>query len=70
MNHPPSRYAITVEVTVHAWSGDEAAQVVKGFIRDVLIGSEYEMGNLQAANTEPPSDETWRRALDCAGALA
>ncbi len=70
MNHPPTRYAVTVEVRVHARSGDEAAQVVKGFLRDVLFGSEYEMGDVQAANAEPPSDETWRRALDCAGALA
>jgi hypothetical protein len=23
------------------------------------------MGNVRAVNTEPPSDETWSRALDC-----
>ena len=70
MNHPPARYAVTVEVTVQAWSADEAAQVVRGFLSDVFTGSEHKMGNVHAVNTEPPSDETWRRALDCAGALA
>ncbi len=70
MNRPRERYAVTVEVTVHAWSADEAAQVVRGFLSDVLAGSEHQMGNVRAANTEPPCDELWRRALDCAGALA
>ena len=69
MNHPPPRYAVTVEVTVQAWSADEAAKVVQDFLGDVFTGFEYKMGNTQAANTEPPCDETWRRALDCAGAL-
>jgi hypothetical protein len=69
-NHQQARYAVTVEVTVHAWNGDEAAQVVRGFLRGVFTGSEYKIGNAQAANAEPPSDETWSRALDCAGALA
>jgi hypothetical protein len=70
MNHSPARYAVTVEVTVHAWSADDAAQVVRGFLSDVFTGPEYKMGNVHAANAEPPSDETWSRALDCAGALA
>ncbi len=69
-NYQLARYAVTVEVTVHAWTGDEAAQVVNGFIRGVFTRSEYKMGNPQVANAEPPSDETWSRALDCAGALA
>jgi hypothetical protein len=69
-NHQLERYAVTVEVTVHAWSGDEAAQVVKSFLRGVFTDSKYKMGNVQAANAEPPTDETWSRALDCAGALA
>jgi hypothetical protein len=66
-NHQLARYAVTVEVT---WSGDEAVHFVKGFLRGAFTGSEYKMGNVQAANAEPPSDETWSRALDCAGALA
>jgi len=70
MNHSPARYAVTVEVTVQAWSADEAAQVVRGFLSGVFTGSEYKMGHVHAANTEPPSDETWHHALDCAGALA
>jgi hypothetical protein len=70
MNDPPARYAVTVEVTIQAWSADEAAQVVRGLLSDVFTGSESKMGNVHAANTEPPGDETWSHALNCAGALA
>jgi hypothetical protein len=70
MKRPRERYAVTVEVTVHAWSAEEASQVVQGFLGDVFTGSEYKMGNVHTDNVESPSDETWRRALDCAGALA
>jgi hypothetical protein len=69
LNHPAASYLVTVEVTVQAWTADEAAQVVRGFLSNVFARSEYRMGNVHAANTEPPGDETWRRALDCAGAL-
>jgi hypothetical protein len=69
MSHPPDRHVVTVEVTVHAWSADEATQVVRAFVTDVFARSEYKLGNIHAINAEPPSDETWHRALDCAGAL-
>jgi hypothetical protein len=65
-NHSTARYAVTVEVTVEAWSENEAAQVVRGFLGGVFTGSEYKLGNVHAANTEPPSDETWLHALACA----
>ena len=45
-------------------------EVSKRTLSDVFTGSEYKMGDVHAANTEPPSDETWSHALDCAGALA
>jgi hypothetical protein len=70
IKHQPARYAVTVEVTVPACSADEAAQVVRGFLSNAFARSEYVMGSVHVANTEPPSDDTWRRALDCAGALA
>jgi hypothetical protein len=69
MTDPPEPYVVTVEVTVQAWSADEAAQVVRAFVTNVFARSEYKLGNVHAVNTEPPGDETWRRALDCAGAL-
>ena len=69
MSHPPDRHVVTVEVTVHAWSADEAAQVVRAFVTDVFARSEYKLGNVHAINAEPPGDETWHRALDCTGAL-
>jgi hypothetical protein len=69
MSHPPDRHVVTVEVTVHAWTADEAAQVVRAFVTDVFARSEYKLGNVHAINTEPPGDETWHRALNCAGAL-
>jgi hypothetical protein len=65
----PDRHVVTVEVTVHAWTAQEAAQIVRAFVTDVFARSEYKLGNVHAINTEPPGDETWRRALDCAGAL-
>jgi hypothetical protein len=68
-NHSPARYVVVVEITVPAWTADEAAQVVRGFLSNVFARSEYEMGKVDRANTEPPDDDTWRRALDCAGAL-
>jgi hypothetical protein len=68
-NHPLARYAVTVEVTIHAWNADEAARVVRGSLSNVFTGSEYKMGNVHAADNEPPSDETWSHALNCAGAL-
>ena len=70
MNDQPAHYAVTVEVTVPASSADEAAQVVRGFLSNAFARSEYVMGSVHVANTEPPSDDTWHRALDCAGALA
>jgi hypothetical protein len=69
MSHPPDRYVVTVEVMVQAWTADEAAQVVRAFVTDVFARSKYKLGNVHAINTEPPGDETWHRALDCAGAL-
>jgi hypothetical protein len=69
MSHPPDRHVVTVEVTVHAWTADEATQVVRAFVTDVFARSEYKLGNIHAIKAEPPSDETWHRALDCAGAL-
>jgi hypothetical protein len=69
ISHPPDRHLVTVELTVHAWTADEAAQVVRAFITDVFARSEYKLGSVHAINTEPPGDETWHRALDCAGAL-
>ncbi len=69
LNHSPPRYVVAVEITVRAWNADEAAQVVQGFLANVFARSEYEMGKVDGANTEPPDDDTWRRALDCAGAL-
>ena len=69
MSHPPDRHVVTVEVTVYAWTADEAAQAVRTFVADVFARSEYKLGNVHAINTEPPGDETWHRALDCAGAL-
>ena len=68
-NHSPARYVVAVEITVQAWTADEAAQVVRSFLSNVFARSEYEMDKVYGANTEPPDDETWRRALDCAGAL-
>ncbi len=70
LNHSTAPYAVTVEVTVQAWSANEAAQVVRGFLGGVFTGSEYKLGNVHVANTEPPSDETWLHALACTGALA
>jgi hypothetical protein len=70
INHRPARYAVTVEVTVQAGNADEAAQVVRGFLTDVFARSEHKMGNVHATTAEQPGDETWHRALDCAGALA
>lgn len=70
INDQPARYAVTVEVTVPACSTDEAARVVRGFLSNAFARSEFEMGSVHVANTEPPSDDTWSRALDCAGALA
>ncbi len=77
MDDRPARYAVTVEITVPACSADEAAQVVRGFIssafarsENALARSECVMASVQVAHTEPPSDDTWHRALDCAGALA
>ncbi len=63
------RHVVTVEVTVHAWTADEAAQVVRAFITDVFARAEYKLDSVHAINTEPPGDETWHHALDCAGAL-
>jgi hypothetical protein len=69
MSQPPNCHVVTVEVTVHAWTADEAAQVVRAFVADVFARSEYKLGSVHAINAEPPGDETWLRALDCAGAL-
>jgi hypothetical protein len=69
MNHPPARYAVTVEVTVQALSADEAAHIVRGFLNVVFARPEHKVGKVHGVNTEPPCDETWRRAIDCAGAL-
>jgi hypothetical protein len=74
MDNRSARYAVTVEVTLPACSADEAAQAVQGFLSEAFARSECVMGSVHVANTvtntEPPSDDTWHRALDCAGALA
>jgi hypothetical protein len=69
ISHRPDRHVVTVEVTVYAWTADEAAQVVRAFVTDVFARSDYKLGNVHAINAEQPGDETWHRALDCAGAL-
>jgi hypothetical protein len=65
----PRRYAVMVEVTVQAKSADEAAQVVRGCLTDVFAPTEHAVSNVYTGNTEPPGDDTWDRALHCAGAL-
>jgi hypothetical protein len=67
MNYPLARYAVTIKVTVETLSADAAT--VRGFLNDVFAPSEHKVGKVHGANTEPPSDETWLRAIDCAGAL-
>jgi hypothetical protein len=69
LNHSPAPYVVGVEITVQAWTAEEAAEVVRGFLSHAFARSEYAMGKVHGANTEPPDDDTWRRALDCAGAL-
>jgi hypothetical protein len=69
LNRSAARYVVAVEITVQALTADEAAQLVRGFLSNMVGRSEYEMGKVHGANTEPPDDDTWRRALDCAGAL-
>jgi hypothetical protein len=68
-NHSSARYVVAVEITVEAWTADEAAHVVRGFLSNVFARSEYQMGNVHGPNIEPPDDDTWHRALYCAGAL-
>jgi hypothetical protein len=68
-NDSPACYVVAVEITVQAWTADEAAHVVGGFLSNVFARSEYQMGKIHGANIQPPDDDTWRRALDCAGAL-
>jgi hypothetical protein len=70
LNRPPARYAVTVEFTVQAGNAAEAPLIVRSFLSDVFSESGYKMGNVVHTMVEPPSDETWQRALDCAGALA
>lgn len=68
-NDSPACYVVAVEITVQAWTADEAAYVVRDFLSNVFTQSEYQMGKVHGGNIQPPDDDTWRRAVDCAGAL-
>jgi hypothetical protein len=49
----PDRHVVTVEVTVRAWTADEAAQGVRAFVSDVFARSEYKLASISALRNLP-----------------